>query len=53
MENFQHERETIVTTKEETVVSNHHIETKYLEPCKKEEADDRIVQNVLEMHCRY
>ena len=35
VENFQHKRETIVATKGETVVSNHHIETKYLEPCKK------------------
>ena len=40
VESFQHKRETIVATKGETVVSNHHIETKYLEPYKKEEADD-------------
>ena len=49
VENFQHKQETIVATKGETVVSNHHIETKYLESCKKEEADDRMFLHALEM----
>ena len=49
MENFQHKRETNVATKGETIVRNHHIETKYLEPCKKEEADDRMFLHALEM----
>ena len=48
-ENFQHKRETIVATKGETAVSNHYIETKYLEPCNKEEADDRMFLHALEM----
>ena len=41
--------ETIVAIKGETVASNNHIETKYLEPCKKEEADDRMFLHALEM----
>ena len=49
MENFQHKPETIVAILGETVVSNHYIETKYLEPCKKEEADDRMFLHALEM----
>ena len=49
VENFHHKRETIVATKGETVVGNHRIETKYLEPCKKEEADDRMFLHALEM----
>ena len=31
------------------MVSNHDIETKYLEPCKKQEADDRMFLHALEM----
>ena len=49
MENFQHKRETIVANKGEIVVSNHDFETKYLEPCKKQEADDRMFLHALEM----
>ena len=49
VENFQHKRETIVATKGETVVSNLHIETKYLESCKKEEADGRMFLHALDM----
>ena len=49
VENFQHKRETIVATEGETVVSNHYIETKYLEPCKKEEVDDTMFLYALEM----
>ena len=49
MENFQRKRDTIVAIKGETVASNNHIETKYLEPCKKEEADDRMFLHALEM----
>ena len=49
MENFQYKPETIVAISGETVVSNHYIETKYLEPCKKEEADDRMFLDALEI----
>ena len=49
VENFQYKRETIVATKGETLGRNHHIETKYLEPCKKEEADGRMFLHALEM----
>ena len=49
VENFEHKWETIVATKGETVDSNHYIETKYLELCKKEEADDRMFLDVLEI----
>ena len=31
------------------MASNNHNETKYLEPCKKEEADDRMFLHALEM----
>ena len=49
VENFQYKLETIVATKGETLGRNHHIETKYLEPCKKEEADSRMFLHTLEM----
>ena len=49
VENFQHKQGNIVATKGESVVSNHHIETKYCESCKKEEADGRIFLHALEM----
>ena len=49
VENFQHKQETIVANKGESVVSNHHIETKYLESCKKEEADGRMFLHEWEM----
>ena len=49
MENLRQKRETTVATKGETAVRNHHIETKYLGPCKKEEADDRMFLHALDM----
>ena len=49
VDNFQHKQKSIVATKGETVASNHQIETKYLEPYKKEEADDRMFLHALEM----
>ena len=49
VENFKHKQKSIVATKGETVASNHQIETKYLEPCKKEEADDRMFLHALVM----
>ena len=49
VENFEHKWETIVATKGETADSNHYIETKYLEPCKKEEADDKMFLDALEI----
>ena len=49
MENLQQKRETAVDSKGETAVRNHHIELKYLGPCKKEEADDRMFPQALEM----
>ena len=49
MENLKQKQETVGATKGKTAVSNHHIETKYLEPCKKEEADDRMFLHAMEM----
>ena len=49
LENFQHKRETVVATKGETAVSSHHSQTKYFEPCKKEEAFDTMFLHVLKM----
>ena len=33
---------TVVMTRKENVVSNHPIEREYIQPCHKEEADDRM-----------
>ena len=49
VDNFQHKQKSIVATQGETVASNHQIETKCLEPYKKEEADDRMFLHALEM----
>ena len=40
---------TVMSTKLENVISNHRIETQYLMPCFKEEADDRMFTHVKEL----
>ena len=40
---------TIVSTRLQNVVSNHTIEKKYLQPCEKEEADDRMFIHAKEL----
>ena len=40
---------TIVSTRLQNVVSNHNIEKQYLQPCEKEEADDRMFIHAKEL----
>ena len=40
---------TIVSTRLQNIVSNHNIEKQYLQPCEKEEADDRMFIHAKEL----